>query len=61
MLVGNRVNAAVPGDSQALLHTTDQPGCRAVTINQTHDLVCITIFDPRFDTNLDFFIFKKNF
>ena len=53
------MNAAVPGDSQALLHTTDQPGCRAVTINQTHDLVCITIFDPRFDTNLDFLIFFK--
>ena len=27
---------------------------RAVTIHQTHNSVCITIFDPWFDTNLDF-------
>ena len=33
---------------------------RAVTIHQTHDSVCITIFDPQFDTNLDFFISKLN-
>ena len=28
---------------------------RAVTIHQTHDSVCITIFDPQFDTNHNFF------
>ena len=33
---------------------------RAVAIHQTHDSVCITIFDSRFDTNLDFFRIKLN-
>ena len=27
-------------------------------IHQTHNSVCIIIFDPRFDTNLDFCFFK---
>ena len=35
----------------------EQVTVRAVTIHQTHDSVCITIFDPGFNTNLDF---KKN-
>ena len=36
-------------------------GFQGCNDTQTHDSVCITIFDPRFDTSHDFLKFKKHF
>ncbi len=40
-------------------HVTRSLFARAVTIHQTHDSVCITIFDPRFGSYHDFFRGEK--